>query len=452
MGPIVRRHTRHAPPVASTMLARINAGRLSPAPPPQRPSGIATPVTIGHDLPDWSSPEWVRRLSPARGPLGPLGSHATPAAATAVRTAAVELFRSLSATGTEPTAVIPIDLPSASAAVVSAIDPQLTIVESIRRRLRIAPGLKWQPADPLEPIMAAPEFPQPMSQPLAELSQEWLLPGLHAVPPNTVSLVQTNGPFIEAFMVGLNHEFARELLWNEYPTDQRGSSFRQFWNVTGSLGGTSTDPDARKDIKPIHAWLKHSALGTHSPRPSVVAEPLVLLVRGDLLRRYPNLIVYAVKAVVDTNGRRDLGTEERHPLFTGRLEPDVGFYGFDLEVSEARGGAGTQGWYFVLQEQPSEPRFGLDEADPPAATLTAWNNLSWGHLAADASGLAQITYIDLNASLPDTSAVTVPAGEPQVAWHDSSGSGPAGSKASDLAYITFQRPVRVAVHGSRMLP
>ena len=32
-------------------------------------------------------------------------------------------------------------------------------------------------------------------------------------------------------MVGLNHEFARELLWREYPTDQRGSYFRQFWDV-----------------------------------------------------------------------------------------------------------------------------------------------------------------------------------------------------------------------------
>ena len=31
-------------------------------------------------------------------------------------------------------------------------------------------------------------------------------------------------------MVGLNHEFARELLWREFPTDQRGSYFRQFWD------------------------------------------------------------------------------------------------------------------------------------------------------------------------------------------------------------------------------
>ena len=43
--------------------------------------------------------------------------------------------------------------------------------------------------------------------------------------------METNQRFIEAYMVGLNYEFARKLLWREYPTDQRGSYFRQFWSV-----------------------------------------------------------------------------------------------------------------------------------------------------------------------------------------------------------------------------
>jgi hypothetical protein len=159
-----------------------------------------------------------------------------------------------------------------------------------------------------------------------------------------------------------------------------------------------------------------------------------------------------VEATLDANGKRDLGDNERHPLFMGRLEPDVAFYGFDLDVTEVRGGNGLQGWFFVLQEQPSEPRFGLDVAGAPAGSLSAWADLSWGHLASDAAALEAITYIDLNAALPDTHAVTVSVGEPTVAWHDSSGLGAAGSKASDLAYITLQRPVRVAVHGSQMLP
>ena len=51
-------------------------------------------------------------------------------------------------------------------------------------------------------LMAYPEFPRPMSERLIELAPEFLLPGLENVPPNTVTLVQPNSRFIEAFMVG----------------------------------------------------------------------------------------------------------------------------------------------------------------------------------------------------------------------------------------------------------
>ena len=40
--------------------------------------------------------------------------------------------------------------------------------------------------DPLEPIMDAPDFPQPMYEALRDLSQDFLFPGLEHVPPNTV--------------------------------------------------------------------------------------------------------------------------------------------------------------------------------------------------------------------------------------------------------------------------
>jgi hypothetical protein len=45
------------------------------------------------------------------------------------------------------------------------------------------------------------------------------------------SALARDRPFLEAYMVGLNHELARELLWREFPTDQRGGYFRQFWDV-----------------------------------------------------------------------------------------------------------------------------------------------------------------------------------------------------------------------------
>ena len=65
-------------------------------------------------------------------------------------------------------------------------------------------------------------------------SSELFLPNIQLIATNSITLLETNQKFIEAYMVGLNHEFARELLWREYPTDQRGSYFRQFWDVAAS--------------------------------------------------------------------------------------------------------------------------------------------------------------------------------------------------------------------------
>ena len=52
--------------------------------------------------------------------------------------------------------------------------------------------------------------------------------------------------------MGLNHEFARELLWRE-PTDQRGSTFRQFWDVRGFFNAVNLMTRAElRDIPPLH--------------------------------------------------------------------------------------------------------------------------------------------------------------------------------------------------------
>ena len=110
----------------------------------------------------------------------------------------------------------------------------------------------------------------------------------------------------------------------------------------------------------------------------------MLLIRGDLLRRYPNTVIYAVRAGATTDGKRSLGTEESHPIFRGTLKPDVTFFGFDLVESQVRGTTGPggdPGWFFVFQEQPAEPRFGLDLPSSYGGTAASWNDLSWGHLA-----------------------------------------------------------------------
>jgi hypothetical protein len=273
-----------------------------------------------------------------------------------------------------------------------------------------------------------------MYEALRDLSQDWLLPGLEHVPPNTVQLLQTNAKFVESFKVGLNTEMARELLWRDYPTDQRGTYFRQFWD-TAAAGAPY------EDIPPIHQWGGH-ALGDNANFTGPGGDKIVLLVRGELLRRYPGTVIYAVRAVAPDGTRVPSldPADERHPLFRGTLDPDVTFVGFPLTAAQVAEGLG---WYFVLQQQPTEPRFGLDD-DPfgPGESgvipeLKTWNDLNWAHVAPNAAALKALAHVPVQAlSLTPTT--------PQKAvW---------GRNAAHMASITKQRPVRVAIHASDMLP
>ena len=172
-------------------------------------------------------------------------------------------------------------------AALASLKPDRTVSESVLSGLTIQRP-QQRTDDPLDPVMDAPTFPQPMYEGLRDLSQDYLLPGLEHVPPDTVQLLETNAKFIESFMVGLNAEMSRELLWRGFPTDQRGTYFRQFWDTTAA------GAQAQLDITPIHEWGLR-ALGTTAI--GVGGDKLVLLIRGELMRRYPNTVIYAVKAV-----------------------------------------------------------------------------------------------------------------------------------------------------------
>jgi hypothetical protein len=371
------------------------------------------------------------------------------------RVAAIELMSALGAPVPAATPMRSVEIPLLRAKLQTAVDPRVTIARALRERTTFGPGVIWEREDPLEEIMAYPEFPQPMYEALRDLGQDWLLPGLELIPGNTVALVLANQRMIESFMVGLNHEMSRELLWNEFPTDQRGSYFRQFWNVQG-VAPPQDDPDKLRDIREIHAWIKRLALGRHSARPPMPSgeERLVLLVRGDLFRRYPNTEVYALKALAHPSGKRSLGAARVDYEFHGRLDPDVAFFGFPLTPSQAAGAEDAtdasldQGWFFVLQEQPAEPRFGLDVGESFGAPVTQWSDLSWRSLAANAGELAAITHVDLDRPLPDVRPLNT-GGEP--AWHADTGLGRVGAQGAHLATITLQQPMRIAIHGSDML-
>lgn len=86
--------------------------------------------------------------------------------------------------------------------------PAQTVPARVTAQLTLPAGL-WDPGPGLDPVMAAPELPAPMYLPLVEQGQDWLLPGLEHVPPNTAAGLEANSEFIEAYLVGLNVEMGR---------------------------------------------------------------------------------------------------------------------------------------------------------------------------------------------------------------------------------------------------
>ncbi|MGL1934381.1 MAG: hypothetical protein OCD01_05155 [Fibrobacterales bacterium] len=107
-------------------------------------------------------------------------------------------------------------------------------------------------------VMAHPTFNVPAVKYLLEENPDYLLPGIDTIPDDTVMLLKTNTPFIESFMVGLNHEMSRELQWREFPTDMRGSYFQTFWDKTGTVQGESPD------IRPLNEWAPSDELNVRS--------------------------------------------------------------------------------------------------------------------------------------------------------------------------------------------
>ena len=426
LGSLGVRQGRLSVPVAEDgALKRMNTGSLSIVPPPKAPGPGTTGAAVW--LGDLGAVFRKVNVTPEKVHMVTLPRNLNDAFRQATRA----LMTQLAVAPSAGTVGVSANLDEARSAILSRLHPVETIEVPLKARLGDVDAGPRR-TDPIEPVMAAPSFPQPMYQSLTNLGSEWLLPGLDQMPSNAVGLFLTNWRFVESFLVGLNHEMARKLLWNGYPTDQRGTYFRKFWDV-----GVGASNDG--DIGPIHAW--GDILGKNR---LISGDPLVLLVRGDLIRRYPNVIVYAAKA--ENGSGRHPGSTERHPIFFGRVQPDIALFGFALDPEEARG---DPGWFFVLQEHPSEPRFGLAAPGTPptyGAQPDSWQKIGWDHLVANEQELSNLRYIDLGAMLPLDPVNADPTG---AVWH-AAGSPP--SRAADLAHITFREPKRFAVHGSMLIP
>ena len=430
--PVVRRAVARADALVALSAGNLSAEQIEQIPLPEKfvpityasGSSNATPIVTG--LP----PEALAKMNAN------------------FLTAAAALFSELSIRPIELAPLRSISLSTVRAKISAALEPRTTAIESIHDRLYLGPIVFQPHEDPIEPVMAAPEFPAPMYKPLRELSQDWILPGIAAVVPNSTALAVTNQKFIEAYMVGRNHEMSRTLLFNEYPTDMRGTYFRQFWDSSGYFG-SAPNADDLKDIQPIHAWNKQSNLGEHTSR-RPPTNHLVLLIRGEVLLRYPNTIVFAAKALRE-DGKHVLpnvldDSNSKPHVFHGQLDPDIRFFGFELTEAQAKSEDGN-GWFFVLQQHPDEPHFGFDASSDQQVVATTFKTLTWSDVLPQHADAATPRYLDLTTS---TAAVQQLVTAQGIGGAQFTVTG--GSTAASFAKITLRHPVRVAYHAASMLP
>lgn len=265
----------------------------------------------------------------------------------------------------------------------------------------------------------APRLATPLSEIFAELFRDLLLPSTAEIAPDSILAVEVNRSFIEAFLVGANQELNRELLWRGLPADRRATAFRRFWNRT----------DGSDDIPAIADWAASKALGDN-------AAPMdtAVLLRSEIVHRCPSLIVAAVPAVWGSDGKRrpsgDAGAVKL-PVLRTNVGDDllcVGFAGVTLTAMIGGSSpSGPVGWYFMLAENPVDPRFGLDPPVTPPPT-PARGNLSWsnvGMAAGDAYARA--------ARFPAIPSI---------------GFSFAAANGANVAYVVQQRQFRAFLHAS----
>lgn len=262
-------------------------------------------------------------------------------------------------------------------------------------------------------VMAFPHLPFPLSRKLETLAPDVFLPGVGVLPDDFIMAVQTNPRFIEALMVGANHEMGREMLWRGLPTDQRGTPFQHFWQRL----------DDGTDIEPIHRW-NQVALG----RQPKSTRMLVLILRGQLLVRIPNLNIYAYR-IIDQE-RRPGGSNDPHdlasqmnpkdpdkyklPVFRGNLGRDISYVGFQIEPED------IGKFFYIIEEHMTEPRFGFDGRVAGGQDSDSWQDVDWDDIQ-----VANGDYFGLTA---------LKRARPARAWVD--------PHAAHIADAALQRPFR----------
>ena len=349
----------------------------------------------------------------------------------------------LTGVGVVSTTASSIDLPGLAAGITAQLEPTALLAARLRHIIRPAGVLGDEPVP--ASIWASPSIDVPLYAEVVRIDPELLMPGIGDLADESVGLAAINGTYVEAFLLGANHELAREMLWREYPADLAGTWLRMFWDPAGADGA------AAGDIPPVAAW-RPSALGSHPGAGADPSRTLVLVIKGELVRRYPNTLISAVPARWRKQDRvlreEDADAAVLAPVFAGSLGRNAMFVGFAFEAAidierDVQGSpnpdAKAPGWYFAFEEPPTEPSFGLDTAASDSSPdLKYWKDLTW----ADARSGEQARHVQLDALRATLPYDRQGANQWTETWADS---------AAAMARITLQRPVRMLVHADQML-
>jgi hypothetical protein len=260
----------------------------------------------------------------------------------------------------------PVDVDALGRRVAAAVDPTVARPLVVDRVLRTLPGLK-----DIGPIEIEPELDLPLWSFLKDASPDWLLPGIGELPDNRVVALSTNPTFVEAMLVGANHQTLGELRWRNLPIASRWSPLRKFWHRQAG----------QYDITPIRGWPAASALGGGGLQPADIGIEAVVVFRTTLFKRYPGTVVYLYAAEPNWKSPPDktplVEAQKIWPTFTGVIGDDVTFFGFPVAP------AAMADHWVVLEEPVTGYRFYTEKKD---GTL-------FGQVGNNAAEYAETTFV-----------------------------------------------------------
>ncbi len=279
----------------------------------------------------------------------------------------------------------PVDLGHLSDTIYNALDPRKPDAPA---RVRLCSRLKGIDCSRLIP----PEYPIGLDFPtwdlLMKYDKEWLLPGAGQLEKDSITALQTNPDFIDAFMLGINTQFMSEMRWRDLAVERTCTPLRMFW---GQVNYASQCRQA--DIAPLEEWAKapaeaigaltHQSIQPDDPQ-NLSGSRLVIAFRSDLFRRYPSTLVYLVKTPPgadeeaptdplldpllkappeldkpDAVPEADIEQWRKNrkyfgPIFAGTITPELTFFAFDVTPGD------LDKYWLVLDEPPAELRFRSD--------------------------------------------------------------------------------------------